>query len=55
MSGFHFHHHRHHDDRDDGGNDDNLSPVFLNAALDVTATDGNGHILSGSGNPSTGW
>jgi hypothetical protein len=35
--------------------DNNLPPTFLNANLDVTATDGNGHTLNGSGNPATGW
>ncbi len=37
-------HHRHH-----------LPPVQLNATLDLNATDGNGHTLSGSGNPASGW
>ena len=30
-------------------------PTQLNATLDATATDGHGHILSGSGNPAAGW
>jgi len=29
--------------------------IALNATLDVTATDGNGHTLNGSGNPAAGW
>ncbi|MDP1908139.1 MAG: hypothetical protein Q8K85_07560, partial [Hyphomicrobium sp.] len=56
------HHHTH--DHDDDDHDFNygffdnrydLSPVILDATLDVTATDGNGHTLNGSGNPATGW
>ena len=39
-----------HEDRD------NRTPATsLNATVDVTATDGNGHILNGSGNPAAGW
>lgn len=34
---------------------DELPLTLLNATLDATATDGNGHILSGSGNPASGW
>jgi hypothetical protein len=39
-------HHRHHH---------NLSPTYLDSVLDITATDGNGHTLTGSGNPASGW
>lgn len=46
----HGHHHGHHH----GGRHD-LPSTSLNATLDVTATDGHGHALYGSGNPSTGW
>jgi hypothetical protein len=31
------------------------TPLFVDATLDVTATDGHGHTLNGSGNPATGW
>jgi hypothetical protein len=30
-------------------------PTFLNATLDLTATDGHGHTLNGSGNSASGW
>jgi hypothetical protein len=33
----------------------NLPDVNTNATLDANATDGNGHILNGSGNPASGW
>jgi hypothetical protein len=48
--------HSHQDHDDDGhGNDDDLPLTFLNATLDASATDGNGHTLNGSGNPASGW
>ena len=37
-----------------GGRRD-LSPIILNTTLDITATDGHGHTLNGSGNPAAGW
>ncbi len=42
---------------DDNGHRHNLdlSPTLLDAKLDATATDGNGHSLNGSGNPADGW
>lgn len=43
------HHHHHH-----GFNFD-LPSTYLNATVDITATDGNGHVLNGSGNPASGW
>jgi hypothetical protein len=56
----------HHDghDHDDDDHDFNngifdnrsdLSPIILDAKLDVTATDGHGHTLNGTGNPAAGW
>jgi hypothetical protein len=41
------------DHRDD--RHDRAPATSLNATVDVTATDGNGHILNGSGNPAAGW
>jgi len=41
-------------DQDNGGHG-HLPPTQLNATLDPTATDGHGHILSGTGIPATGW
>jgi hypothetical protein len=34
---------------------DDLPLTFLNSTLDVTATDGHGHTLNGTGNPAAGW
>ena len=50
----HNNHHNHHDKRHHH-DDDNLPLTYLNATVDVTATDGNGHVLTGSGNPASGW
>jgi hypothetical protein len=47
--------HDNHDNGHDNGRDDDVPATFLNATLDATATDGHGHTLNGSGNPSTGW
>jgi hypothetical protein len=41
----HFRHHHH----------DHLPPTLLDATLDASATDGNGHTLNGTGNPIDGW
>ena len=63
------HHHRSHHDRDHHHRDYDehfgrhhhfgfgfdSSPVYLNATLDITATNGNGYTLNGSGNPASGW
>ena len=45
-------HHHHHDNN---GHDDDDTLTYLNATLDVTATNGNGYILNGSGNPASGY
>ncbi len=42
----HFDHHDHHD---------HLPPTLLDATVADNATDGNGHILNGGGNPADGW
>ncbi len=43
------------DDDHFGRRHDRIPPTALNATLDVTATDGHGHTLNGSGNPAAGW
>jgi len=50
----HHNHHEHHGRRHHH-DDDNLPLTFLNATVDPTATDGNGHILNGAGNSASGW
>ena len=46
----------HHHDKDDAHrHDGDLPATLLDATVDDTATDGSGHILSGSGNPADGW
>ncbi len=40
---------------DEHRHDRELPPTLLDSTVDVTATDGNGHVLSGSGNPAVGW
>jgi hypothetical protein len=47
--------HRHDDDDDGFHHRKDLPPIYLDTSLDVTATDGNGHTLNGSGNPAGGW
>lgn len=55
--GFYFIRDNHLDDRDDhhGNRGHHLPPTQIDATLDPTATDGNGHTLNGTGNPDTGF
>jgi hypothetical protein len=62
MSQHHQHHDHHHGhahghghDHDNDGFRHHLPPTQLDATLDPTATDGNGHALFGAGNPADGW
>jgi hypothetical protein len=63
----HWHHDNHHHDRHHfdqfffnfehfgHGHQDHLPPTLLDATVADNATDGNGHILNGGGNPADGW